>query len=72
MHEKSAATQLDMFTRNTYTYRSVLTNGHTSTEKEIIEYYNAIVADKFDDINPTTRSKRFVFRFITVAGRWVY
>ena len=119
MREKSDDEQLDMFTGNNYIYRSILTNDHESTEKEVIEYYNArgtsekifdemnndfgwkrlpfsflnennafmiitamiknfynyfiaIVAEKFDDINPTTRIKRFVFRFITVAGRWVY
>ncbi len=119
MREKSCDTQLDMFTKDTYIYRSILTNDHASTEKEVIEYYNArgasekifdemnndfgwkhlpfsflnennafmlitamiknfynyfikIVAEKFEDINPTTRIKRFVFRFITVAGRWVY
>ena len=119
MREKSSDTQLDVFTGDTYIYRSILTNDHESTEKEVIEYYNArgtsekifdemnndfgwkhlpfsflnennafmiitamiknfynyfiaIVAEKFEDINPTTRIKRFVFRFITVAGRWVY
>ncbi len=119
MREKSTDNQLDIFTGKKYTYRSILTNDHESTEQEIIEYYNArgtsekifdemnndfgwkhlpfsflnqnnafmiitamiknfynyfiaIVAEKFDDINPTTRIKRFVFRFITVAGRWVY
>ncbi len=119
MREKSSDNQLDIFTQDTYIYRSILTNDYESTEKEIIEYYNArgasekifdemnndfgwkhlpfsflnennafmiitamiknfynyfiaIVAEKFDNINPTTRVKRFVFRFITVAGRWVY
>jgi len=119
MREKSFDNQLDIFTGDTYIYRSILTSDHQSTEKEVIEYYNArgssekifdemnndfgwkhlpfsflnennsfmiitamiknfynyfiaIVAEKFEDINPTTRIKRFVFRFITVAGRWVY
>ncbi|MCK5731079.1 MAG: IS1380 family transposase [Draconibacterium sp.] len=119
MREKSTDNQIDMFTQDTYVYRSILTNDHQSTEKEVVEYYNArgasekifdemnndfgwkrlpfsflnennsfmiitamiknfynyfiaIVAEKFDNINPTTRVKRFVFRFITVAGRWVY
>lgn len=119
MREKNEDGQLDIFTQDAYIYRSILTNDHESTEKEVIEYYNArgksekifdemnndfgwkhlpfsflnenntfmiitamiknfynyfiaIVAEKFDDINPTTRMKRFVFRFITVAGRWVY
>lgn len=119
MREISTDAQIDMFTQDTYIYRSILTNDHKSTEKEVIEYYNArgasekifdemnndfgwnhlpfsflnennsfmiitamiknfynyfiaMVAEKFDNINPTTRIKRFVFRFITVAGRWVY
>jgi hypothetical protein len=119
MREKSTDAQVDMFTQDTYIYRSILTNDHQSAEKEVIEYYNArgasekvfdemnndfgwkhlpfsflnennsfmiitamiknfynyfiaMVAEKFDNINPTTRIKRFVFRFITVAGRWVY
>lgn len=119
MREKSINPQLDIFTNDTYIYRAILTNDHHSTEKEVIEYYNArgtsekifdemnndfgwkklpfsflnqntafmiitaiiknfynyfvaIVAKKFDNISPTTRLKRFVFRFITVAGRWVY
>ena len=118
MRGKSNDNQLDAFTKDTYIYRSILTNDHKSTEIEVVEYYNArgasekifdqmnndfgwkhlpfsflnqnnafmiitamiknfynyfvaIVANKFDDINPTTRIKRFVFRFITVAGRWV-
>jgi len=119
MREESTASQIDMFTQDTYIYRSILTSDHQSTEVEVVEYYNArgasekvfdemnndfgwkhlpfsflnennsfmiitaiiknfynyfiaIVAEKFDNINPTTRVKRFVFRFITVAGRWVY
>jgi hypothetical protein len=43
----------------------------TAMIKNFYNYFVAIVANKFDDINPTTRIKRFVFRFITVAGRWV-
>jgi hypothetical protein len=119
MREKRNDHQTDVFTQDTFKYRSILTNDKESTEKEIIEYYNqrgasekvfdvmnndfgwkhlpfsfldqngafmivmamiknfynyfvAIVAEKFDDINSTTRIKRFVFRFITVAGKWVY
>ena len=119
MREKGSDNQFNIFTQDTYIYRSILTDDHQSTEKEVIEYYNgrgssekifdemnndfgwnrlpfsflnennsfmivtatiknfynyfiAMVAEKFDNINPTTRVKRFVFRFITVAGRWVY
>ena len=38
-------------------------------------FYNFVVEKVslvFDDIQPTTRLKRFIFRFITVAGKWVY
>lgn len=119
MREKSYSHQIDLFTQDTFTYRSILTDDWESTEKEVVEYYNnrgtsekifdvmnndfgwkhlpfsflnennafmiitamiknfynffvAIVSQKFEGINPTTRLKRFVFRFITVAGKWVY
>ena len=38
-------------------------------------YYNhfvSIVSNVFDDIEPNTRLKRFIFRFISVAGQWIY
>lgn len=44
----------------------------TAMVKNFYNYFIAIVAEKFENITPTTRVKRFVFRFITVAGRWVY
>ena len=44
----------------------------TAMIKNFYNYFIAMVAEKFDNINSTTRVKRFVFRFITVAGRWVY
>lgn len=119
MREKSDSNQIDLFTQDTFAYRSILTDDWESTEKEVVEYYNnrgtsekifdvmnndfgwkhlpfsflnennafmiitamiknfynffvAIVSEKFEGINPTTRLKRFVFRFITVAGKWVY
>ncbi|MCD6347065.1 MAG: IS1380 family transposase [Bacteroidales bacterium] len=119
MREKSDSHQIDLFTQDTFAYRSILTDDWDSTEKEVIEYYNnrgtsekifdvmnndfgwkhlpfsflnennafmiitakiknyynffvAIVSEKFEGINATTRLKRFVFRFITVAGKWVY
>ncbi len=119
MREKSDDNQIDMFTGDTFIYRSILTNDWQSTEKEVIEYYNqrgsseklfdvmnndfgwkhlpcsfinentvyliimaiaknfynyfvAKVSTIFEDIMPTTRLKRFVFRFISVAGKWVY
>lgn len=119
MREKSNDNQIDMFTGDAFTYRSILTNDWQSTEKETIEYYNqrgsseklfdvmnndfgwkhlpcsfmnentsfliimAIaknfynyfvekVSDVFEHIMPATRLKRFVFRFISVAGKWIY
>jgi hypothetical protein len=119
MREKGSSNQIDLFTQDTFAYRSILTDDWESTEKEVVEYYNnrgtsekifdvmnndfgwkhlpfsflnennafmiitamiknfynffvAIVSKKFEGINPTTRLKRFVFRFITVAGKWVY
>jgi len=119
MREKSDDNQIDMFTGDTFIYRSILTDDWQSTEKEVIEYYNqrgsseklfdvmnndfgwkhlpcsfmnentvfliimAIaknfynyfverVSCVFEDIMPTTRLKRFIFRFISVAGKWIH
>jgi hypothetical protein len=41
----------------------------------IKNFYNFLVAKiskVFCDIKPTTRLKRFIFRFISVAGKWIY
>lgn len=35
-------------------------------------YFVGVISGVFDGIKPTTRLKRFVFRFITVSGKWVY
>ena len=119
MREVVSNNQVDMFTQDTYKYRSILTNDQESTEKEVIEYYNKRgtsekifdvmnndfgwkhlpfsfldqngafmiimamiknffnyvlkkVSKTFTDIKPTTRLKRFVFRFIVVAGKWKF
>jgi len=119
MREKSNDIQIDAFTGDNFTYRSILTNDRESTEKGVIEYYNQRggseklfdvmnndfgwnhlpcsfmkentvyliimamaknfynyfiekVANVFEDIKPTTRLKRFIFRFISIAGKWVY
>jgi len=119
MREKSDNPQLDLFTGDNFIYRSILTNDHESSEKEVIEYYNqrgasekngdvmnndfgwnhlpcsdmkyntvylimtamlknfylyilSKISKVFENIPPTTRLKRFIFRFICVAGRWVY
>jgi len=117
MREKRDDNQTDVFTQDSYKYRSILTNDWESTEKEVIGYYNQRgtsekifdvmnndfgwkhlpfsfldqngafmiimamiknfynyvlkkVSGIFTDIKPTTRLKRFVFRFIAVAGKW--
>jgi hypothetical protein len=44
----------------------------TAMIKNFYTYFVSKVAKVFDDITPTTRLKRFVFRFISVAGKWVY
>jgi len=119
MREKGESNQIDLFTKDNFIYRAILTNDHKSTEKEVIEYYNQRgtsektfdvmnndfgwkhlpfsfigqntafmiimamiknfynyvvlkVSKVFTDIKPNTRIKRFVFRFISVAGKWVY
>ena len=119
MREKGKGNQIDMFTGDTFMYRSILTNDWESTEKQVIEFYNQrgsseklfdvmnndfgwkhlpcsfmnentafliitamaknfynyfveIVSKVFNDIKPTTRLKRFIFRFISVAGKWIY
>lgn len=40
--------------------------------KNFYNYVLKIVSNTFTDIKPTTRLKRFVFRFIAVAGKWKY
>ena len=119
MREKTGDLQLDLFEGEKFNYRSILTNDHQSTEKEVIEYYNqrgasekifdiqnndfgwnrlptsdmnantayliltamlknfynyllSKVSAVFTDILPVSRLKRFIFRFITVPGRYVY
>lgn len=119
MREKTANNQIDAFTKDSFKYRSILTNDWESTEKQIIEYYNnrganekifdvmnndfgwkrmpfsflnqnntfmiitamiknfynyfvTLTSKVFKNIASTTRLKRFVFRFISVAGKWVY
>ena len=40
--------------------------------KNFYNYFVEKVAKYFKDILPTTRLKRFIFRFISVAGKWIY
>lgn len=44
----------------------------TAMIKNFYNYFVAIVAKSFEAINSSTRLKRFVFRFIAVAGKWRY
>ena len=44
----------------------------TAMLKNFYLYIVASVSKYFSDISPTTRLKRFIFRFICVAGRWVF
>ena len=44
----------------------------TAMIKNFYNYFISIVSTVFDGIKPTIRLKRFVFKFITVAGKWVY
>jgi hypothetical protein len=40
--------------------------------KNFYNYFVAIIAKTFEQIAPTTRLKKFVFRFISVPGKWAY
>lgn len=43
----------------------------TAMIKNYYTYFVGLVPKVFDNITPTTRLKGFVFRFISVAGKWV-
>lgn len=115
--EKIKDGQADLFTGE-FKYRSILTNDHTSTDQQVIEYYNQrgaqeIIHDEmnndfgwknlpFSFMNENTvfmlamamcraiykaliksyskklpflkdnfRLKKFIFRFISVSGKWI-
>ena len=44
----------------------------TAMIKNFYTYFINIVSEKFEDLEPTSRLKRFVFKFISVAGQWIY
>jgi len=44
----------------------------TAMIKNFYNYFVGLVSKVFGDIKPTTRLKRFVFRFISVAGKWIF
>jgi hypothetical protein len=44
----------------------------TAMIKNFYTYFLSIVSEKFTDLKPSSRLKRFVFKFISVAGQWIY
>jgi hypothetical protein len=44
----------------------------TAVFKNFYQYILPRISKVFKNLSPTTRLKRFIFRFICVAGRWVY
>jgi len=44
----------------------------TAMIKNFYEYFVGLVSKVFDGMGPMIRLKRFVFRFISVAGKWAY
>ncbi len=66
MREKSNDNQVNMFTGDTFAYRSILTNDWQSTEKEVIEYYNQRGASEkiFDIMNNDFGWGRMPFSFL--------
>lgn len=44
----------------------------TAMIKNFYNYVVGLVSKVFGDIKPTTRLKRFIFRFISVAGKWIF
>jgi len=44
----------------------------TAMFKNFYDYFLPTIAQYFKNISPTSRLKRFIFRFISVAGQWVY
>ena len=71
MREKSGDNQIDMFTGDTFTYRSLLTNDDQSTEKEVIEYYNQRGGSEklFDVMNNDFGWKHLPCSFMKITKR---
>jgi hypothetical protein len=44
----------------------------TAMVKNFYNYFVRKTAEVFTDILPTSRIKRFIFRFISVCGKWIY
>ncbi|MCP4160822.1 MAG: hypothetical protein GY760_12180 [Deltaproteobacteria bacterium] len=44
----------------------------TAMAKNFNNYFVKIVSKVFSGIKPTNRVKRFIFRYISVVGKWIY
>jgi len=66
MRRKSDNSQLNLFTADNMEYRSILTNDRLSSEKEIIEYYNARGSEEkvIDILNNDFGWKNMPFSFM--------
>ena len=68
---KDGSEQTDMF-GVIYTYRCILTNNRTSTEKDIITFYNERGAsEKVKPLKKISRLKAFILHFVSVLAKWV-
>jgi len=66
MRRKTDNLQIDMFTADNMEYRSILTNDWLSTEKQVIEYYNARGSEErtIDTLNNDFGWNRMPFSFM--------
>ena len=66
MRENSSDNQLNLFTGDTFKYRSILTNDWDSSEKEVIEFYNQRGASEktFDVMNNDFGWNHFTCSFL--------
>tara|TARA_B110000238_G_C16102327_1_gene428753 strand:+ start:757 stop:1029 length:273 start_codon:yes stop_codon:yes gene_type:complete len=73
MREKANAAQIDLFTKDTMKYRTILTNDWTSSEQEIIEYYNlrGKIEKVFDVMNNDFGWKPLPFSFLNQNGTFM-
>jgi len=67
MREKTDNTQVNAFSNDAFTYRSILTNDQESTEKQVIEYYNNRGKSEkiFDVMNNDFGWKHMPFSFLS-------
>lgn len=64
--EKNQTGQTDVFTKDDFTYRAILTDDRDSSNKEVIEYYNQRGASEriFDEMNNDFGWKNLPFSFL--------